>query len=137
MRERKKSDASGLHIHSSRRGHFIDFRITFHVAQLAEFSGCVTAEKDFFSGGVCTTRKAQGPKVVVLEVPSKLPPTGTRQNKSSAASPLPGKLDAQLSVPAAASGIPLCCSRAARVRIASSTLEKKHLAHRISKQLTR
>lgn len=74
MRERKKSDASSLHIDSSRRGHFIDFRITFHVAQLAEFSGCVTAEKDFFSGGVWTTRKAQAPKVVVLEVPSKLPP---------------------------------------------------------------
>lgn len=47
MRERKKSDASGLHSDSNRRGHFIDFRVTFHVAQRAEFSGCVTAENDF------------------------------------------------------------------------------------------
>lgn len=35
-RERKKSDASGLYIDSNRRGHFIDFRVTFHVAQRAE-----------------------------------------------------------------------------------------------------
>lgn len=75
VRERRKSDASGLHSNSNRRGHFIDFRVTFHVAQLADFSGCLTAENGFFfSGGVWLTRKAQVPKVVVLEVPSKLPP---------------------------------------------------------------
>lgn len=57
MRERKKSDASGLYIDSNRRGHFIDFRVTFHVAQRAEFSGCVTADNDFFSGGVWSREK--------------------------------------------------------------------------------
>lgn len=73
MRERKKSDASSLYVESNRRGHFIDFRLTFHVAQLAEFSGCVTAENGFFLWRSLVDEKSSSTNRGSAGNPMKLP----------------------------------------------------------------